>query len=170
MKDMIPSWCFAVCDRLEQAGVRYVVVSGTAVVLHGFLRPSADLDVVISSAPDDVARAMNTLMRAGFMPSLPLPMSAVTVMRMFDAVQREVDVFVRYAVPFEELWTGSETGPGQRQRRAGDVTRSSVAREANQRAAHDLLDIAGLLALEKPHGTTARGAADARDPDSDPDR
>jgi hypothetical protein len=63
---------------------------------------------VISAAPDDVTRAMQALTRAGFMPSLPLPMSAVTVMRMFDSSQREVDVFVRYAVPFEELWTGSE--------------------------------------------------------------
>ena len=92
---MIPSWCLAVCSRLETAGVRYIAVSGTAVVLHGFVRPSADLDVVISRGPDEVARAMDALMRAGFMPSLPLPMSAVTVMRMFDSSQREVDVFVR---------------------------------------------------------------------------
>ena len=170
MKDMIPSWCLAVCDRLEQAGVRYVVVSGTAVVLHGFLRPSADLDVVISRAPDDVARAMNTLMRAGFLPSLPLPMSAVTVMRMFDAVQREVDVFVRYAVPFDELWTGStHVQVNDSVVRVMSLDHLLRVKRINARA-HDLLDIAGLLALEKPHGTTARGAADARDPDSDPDR
>jgi hypothetical protein len=37
---MIPSWCLDVCNRLETAGVRYVAVSGTAVVLHGFVRPS----------------------------------------------------------------------------------------------------------------------------------
>ena len=76
---MIPSWCLDVCSRLEQADVRYVAVSGTAVVLHGFVRPSADLDVVIDRAPDEATRAMNALMGAGFVPSLPLPMSAVSV-------------------------------------------------------------------------------------------
>jgi hypothetical protein len=105
---MIPSWCLDVCDRLETAGVRSVAVSRTAVVLQAFMRPSADLDVVISHAPDDVTRAMHALMSAGFVPSLPLPMSAVTVVRMFDSSQREVDVFVRYGA-FEELWTSSET-------------------------------------------------------------
>ena len=34
--------------------VRYVAVSGTAVVLHGFVRHSVDLDVVISQGPDEV--------------------------------------------------------------------------------------------------------------------
>ena len=76
---MIPSWCLDVCNRLETADVRYVAVSGTAVVLHGFMRPSADLDVVISRAPDDITRAMHALMCAGFVPSLPLPMIDVTL-------------------------------------------------------------------------------------------
>jgi predicted nucleotidyltransferase len=138
-----------VCDRLEAAHVRYVVVSGNAVVLRGFVRPIVDLDIVIGSAPDEVDRAMNALMLAGFVPSLPLPMSAVTVMRMFDPSQREVDVFVRYQVPFEELWAGSEHV------RVGD----SVVRvmsldhllrvKAINRRPHDLSDIDGLLALGK---------------------
>jgi hypothetical protein len=145
---MIPSWCLDLCNRLEQADVRYVAVSGTAVVLHGFMRPSADLDVVISRAPDEVTRAMNALMCAGFMPSLPLPMSAVTVMRMFDSSQREVDVFVRYAVPFEELWTGSE----KVQINDSVVRVMSLEHLRVKRISarpHDLLDIDGLLALEK---------------------
>ena len=146
---MIPSWSLAVCDRLETAGVRYVAVSGTAVVLHGFIRPIADLDIVISSAPDDVTRAMQALTHAGFMPSLPLPMSAVTVMRMFDSSQREVDVFVRYAVPFEDLWTGSEKV------RVNDSVVRVMSLDDLLRVKrigarpHDLLDIDGLLALEK---------------------
>jgi len=147
---MIPPWCRAVCDRLERANVRYVVVSGNAVVLHGFARPIADLDIVIGSAPDEVDRAMNTLMRAGFVPSLPLPMSAVTVMRMFDPSQREVDVFVRYAVPFEELWTSSEH---VRVDDDGAVRVMSLdhllrVKRINARP-HDLSDVEGLLALTK---------------------
>ena len=146
---MIPSWCFDVCTRLEQAGVRYVAVSGTAVVLHGFLRPSADLDLAISPAPDDVTRAMSALMRAGFVPSLPLPMSAVSVMRMFDSAQREVDVFVRYAVPFEELWTSSEqVQVGDSAVRVMSLDHLLRVKRISARP-HDLIDIDGLLALEE---------------------
>jgi hypothetical protein len=150
---MIPSWVFLVCDRLEKANVRYVAVSGTAVVLHGLIRPSADLDVVISSAPDEARRAMDTLMRAGFLPSIPLPISAVTVMRMFDASQREVDVFVRYAVPFEELWASSENvRVNDSVVRVMSLDHLLRVKRINARA-HDLLDVDGLLALDKAHGT-----------------
>ena len=153
---MIPSWCLDVCSRLEQADVRYVAVSGTAVVLHGFVRPSADLDVVISRGPDEVARAMDALMRAGFMPSLPLPMSAVTVMRMFDSSQREVDVFVRYAVPFDELWTSSkEVQVNDSVVRVMSLDHLLRVKRISARP-HDLLDIDGLLALEKNQSATAR--------------
>jgi hypothetical protein len=144
---MIPPWCFVLCDRLDKANVRYVAVSGTAVVLHGFRRPSADLDLVVSPAPDEVGRAMNALMQAGFVPSLPLPMSALTVMRLFDPSQREVDLFVRYAVPFEELWAGSR----QVQVEDGVIRVMSLDHLLRVKRLyarpHDLLDVEGLLAL-----------------------
>lgn len=37
----------AVFDALNAAGVRYLVVGGVAVVLHGHLRTTADLDLVV---------------------------------------------------------------------------------------------------------------------------
>ena len=132
--------------------MRYVAVSGTAVVLHGFVRPSADLDVVIDRAPDEVTRAMNALMGAGFVPSLPLPMSAVSVMRMFDASQREVDVFVRYAVPFEELWTSSQqVHVDDSVVRVMSLDHLLRVKRISARP-HDLVDIDGLLALESTKG------------------
>jgi GNAT superfamily N-acetyltransferase len=149
---MIPPWCLALCGRLEAAGVRYVVVSGAAVVLHGFDRPIADLDLVIDPAPDSVARAMKVLLQAGFVPSLPLPLSAVVVMRLFDPAEREVDAFVRYAVPFPELWAGSRPA----QAGGGQVRVLSLEHllrvKRGQARPHDLLDVAGLLALGKEAG------------------
>src|SRR5215218_249407 len=91
------------CDlfnRLEDDGVRYVVISGVAVVLHGHVRPIADLDIVIDPAPDEAGRALRTLAGTGFVPSIPLPLNLLSVLRMFDRAQREVDVFVRYHIPF----------------------------------------------------------------------
>jgi hypothetical protein len=141
-----------VLERLERDGVRYVVISGVAVVLHGHARPIADLDIAISSVPDERDRALHTLLQAGFVPSLPLPLSMVSVLRMFDAAGREVDLFLRYHIPFDDMWAGSEL-MGVR----GGVARV-VSLEHLLRAKqiygrpHDLLDIAALLALKAGDG------------------
>ncbi|HEY6186853.1 MAG TPA: hypothetical protein VIW80_04180 [Pyrinomonadaceae bacterium] len=97
-----------VFQQLEAAQARYVVIGGAAVVLHGHVRPIADLDIVVDPAPDETLRAMNVLTACGFAPSIPLPMSMMTVQRLFDYAAREIDVFVRYHIPFEELWSDSE--------------------------------------------------------------
>jgi hypothetical protein len=134
-----------VFTRLEAERVRYVVVSGVAVVLHGCARPLADLDIVIDPAPYEAQRALNVLLTAGFMPTLPLPLSLVTVMRMFDRSQREIDVFVRYSIPFEELWADSQLMPvGACLVRVMSFEHLLRAKRFNNRP-HDLQDIERLL-------------------------
>jgi hypothetical protein len=40
---------------LSNAGVRYLIVGGVAVVLHGYLRATADLDLIIGlDRPKDI--------------------------------------------------------------------------------------------------------------------
>jgi hypothetical protein len=134
-----------VFERLERDHVRYVVVSGVAVVLHGYARPVADLDIVIDCAPDEAQRAMNALMATGFMPTLPLPLSVLTVLRMFDRLQREVDVFVRYIIPFEALWSDSQLRQvGNNLIRVVSLEHLLQAKRFNGRP-HDLQDIERLL-------------------------
>lgn len=95
-------------DVFERLGrVRYVVVGGVAAALHGRVREVGDLDIVVDSEPEEAERAEGALAAAGFLPSVPLPLSQLTVLRMFDPSGREVDVFARYPVPFEELWAGA---------------------------------------------------------------
>ncbi len=141
----------AYCDlfeRLERNNVPYVVVSGVAVVLHGHVRPVVDLDIVIAASPVESYRAMQTLTEAGFVPSIPLPLSMVTVLRMFDIAQREVDVFIRYHIPFNELWARSEQKlVGNSVVRVASLEHLLRAKRTTGRP-HDLLDIEGLLALE----------------------
>ena len=141
-----------VFDRLERDGVRYVVLSGVAVVLHGHARAVADLDIAIDPAPEEAARALRALACAGFVPSLPLPLTMLSVLRTFDPAGREVDVFVRYHIPFDDLWAEAE-----RRNVGGGIARVISlehllrAKRINGRP-HDLLDIAGLLALEAGGG------------------
>jgi hypothetical protein len=134
-----------VFDRLERDEVRYVVIGGVAVCLHGHVRPVADLDIVVDPAPDEADRALGALARSGFVPSLPLPLSMLSMLRLFDPSQREIDLLVRYQIPFEDLWAGS------RHVRVGDGVARVTSLEHLLRAKRimarplDLLDVEGLL-------------------------
>lgn len=97
-----------VFERLEAERVRYVVVGGMAVALHGHARPTRDLDIVVEHAPAESRRATAALISLGFVPALPLPLELLTVQRFTDAARREVDVFARFRLPFGELWSASE--------------------------------------------------------------
>lgn len=138
-----------VFDRLERDEVRYVVIGGAAVVLHGYVRPVADLDIAIDPAPDEAACTMRALARSGFVPSLPLPLSMLSMLRMFDPSHREVDVLVRYHIPFDDLWAASE------RLRAGDGVARVTSLDHLLRAKRvtsrpsDLRDIEGSLALSR---------------------
>jgi hypothetical protein len=135
-----------VFDRLERRHVHYVTIGGVAVVLQGFIRPISDLDIVVSPHPEERQSALSSLNDCGFMASIPLPPSLLTMLRMFDQAQREVDVFVRYPIPFEELWASSrQVWVGNSVTRVQSLEHLLQVKRAVRRA-QDLLDIEGLLA------------------------
>ncbi len=61
-----------VISALESAYVRYLVVGGVAVVLHGYLRTTADLDLVIQLERANVERAISALTALGLQPRIPV--------------------------------------------------------------------------------------------------
>jgi hypothetical protein len=136
------------CDVLEilnRENARYVVVGGLAIVMHGATRDIADLDIVVDPSPNEAQRCMHALAIAGFIPSIPLPPQLLTVVRLFDQLAREVDVFVRYSIPFEELWANSKSVMvgNQTARIAGLEHVLQVKRLYNR--AEDLADIEALM-------------------------
>jgi len=115
----------AVFRALDAAGVRYVVVGGLAVVLHGHPRLTVDLDVVVDLAPEPAAHAIGVLSSLGLLPRLPVPASAfadpdlrggwvrernLQVFSLYDPADpfREVDVFATEPLPFEDLFAASK--------------------------------------------------------------
>ena len=50
-----------ICRALEDAGARYVLIGGFAVILHGGARTTKDIDLLVDPAPDNVARLKTAL-------------------------------------------------------------------------------------------------------------
>jgi hypothetical protein len=84
----------SVFEALERNGVRYLVVGGVAVVLHGHLRTTQDLDLVLQLEPDNVRRALEALSALGFVPSAPVPLHAFANPEQRERWRREKGLIV----------------------------------------------------------------------------
>lgn len=108
MQAEIPDYC-DVFEQLNIRKVRYVVIGSFAAALQGYVRAIGDLDIAISSQPHEAMQSMQALAAAGFVAILPLPVTMLTVSRLFDASGREVNAVVRPYVPFAELFERSRS-------------------------------------------------------------
>lgn len=61
-----------VLSALNREKVRYLVAGGVAVVLHGYLRTTADLDLVVQLETENVRRALRALDSLGYRPRAPV--------------------------------------------------------------------------------------------------
>ncbi|MDR7192925.1 hypothetical protein [Luteimonas terrae] len=105
---------------LADAEVDYVVVGGLAVIMHGYLRATADLDLAIGLSPDNARRGMASLSGIGLRPRLPVTLDDfadpakraewretrnMLVFPLWDPANplRSVDVFIDEPIAFEHL-------------------------------------------------------------------
>jgi hypothetical protein len=110
---------------LEARDARYVVVGGFAVVLHGFARLTADIDMIVDPEPRRCWCVLEGLLAAGLVPRPPVDIFdfcdeeirrgwiANKGMRVFSLwapknPMLEVDLFVESPLPFGELWARSK--------------------------------------------------------------
>jgi predicted nucleotidyltransferase len=151
-----------VLGALNTAGVRYLVVGGVAVVLHGHLRTTADLDLVVSLDPENARRAVEAIGALGYRPRAPVPAErfavreereawiadkGLTVFSFWSerASGLEIDLFLRESFDFEAAWARRVTV-------ALDTTTATVVSLqdllALKRAAKRPQDAADIEALE----------------------
>ncbi len=58
--------------RLNSEGVDYVVVGGIALVLHGVVRLTADLDLMVHLTEGNLRKFVNIMNELGYMPRVPV--------------------------------------------------------------------------------------------------
>jgi hypothetical protein len=62
-----------IISALNDSGARYLVVGGLAVVAHGHVRFTADLDLLLDLDPQNLKKALAALRGLGYRPRLPVP-------------------------------------------------------------------------------------------------
>jgi hypothetical protein len=151
---------------LGAAHVRYVLVGGLALVLHGLDRLTADVDVVIDLSTEPAEAAVRALVGAGYRPLAPVDPLALAdseqrhqwqtarnmqVFSFWDSsnTRPTVDIMLAPVVPFEELWAAASVmnlgGREVRVASINDLIRMKIAAGRPQ----DLADIERLRALVK---------------------
>jgi hypothetical protein len=73
-----------IARALQDAGVRYLVAGGLAVNVHGYLRFTKDVDLVVQLESDNILRALAALGALGYRPTIP-----VRAEQFADPAQRE---------------------------------------------------------------------------------
>jgi hypothetical protein len=117
-----------VFQEFERRGIRYVLVGGLAVVLHGVDRLTADIDLVVDLAPAEATKAITALLDLGFKPHAPVDPrqfadvavreswcrdSGMLVLSFWDPENRRptVDLFAEYPMDFTSLLADSSLVP-----------------------------------------------------------
>lgn len=117
----MPTDFVALFAVLDAARIRYVVVGGLALLLHGIDRLTADVDLVVDLSTDSVHDTVRALTDAGYRPLAPVdPMEladperravwkserGMQVFSFWDTRQTRptIDIMLDAPVSFDELW------------------------------------------------------------------
>ncbi len=154
-----------IIQALEAARVRHLIAGGLAVVAHGLVRFTADLDLILDPDPGALARAIAALQSLGYGPRAPVAFEAfadpatraswarekgLTVFTVASPAHpaTEIDLFLECPLDFERAHAEAlrlELCPG---RIATFVSRPDlIALKRRAGRPHDLQDIAGLESL-----------------------
>jgi hypothetical protein len=105
---------------LEKNKIRYAVAGGVALVLHGVIRFTADLDLIVDLEPDNLKRFVQAMTELGYRPRNPVKAEEFLEPAIRDGWKREkgmevfsfvdpaqqmtlIDVFIEEKIPFREV-------------------------------------------------------------------
>ena len=154
---------------LQKNKIRYAVAGGVALVLHGVVRFTADLDLIVDLEPENLRRFVQAMTELGCRPRNPVKAEDFLDPAIREGWKREkgmevfsfvdpaqpmtlIDVFVEEKIPFQEVMQEII------QMTAKGITVPVVSlrhlKRLKQAAGRpqDLADIEAIEALEKPEG------------------
>src|SRR6267154_6334178 len=156
----------AIVEALNLANVRYLVAGGLAVVAHGYVRFTADVDLIVDLDPANVMAAVASLESLGYRPRAPVAFGEfadpqkraqwvreknLTVFSLYSPQHAltEIDLFVEPPLDFEAAYRDAvrqEVAPGIAATFIGiqDLRRLKLRAGRPQ----DLLDLEKLKSLE----------------------
>jgi hypothetical protein len=114
-------------QSLADNQVQYVLVGGLAVQLHGFLRATMDIDLVLAMSDANLDRFIEVAKRFGLQPVIPVSIDSLKNADQIDRWHREkgmlafalrepqvggsvIDVLVRPDITFDKLFSGAARG------------------------------------------------------------
>jgi len=160
----------AIVDALNDAGVRYLIAGGLAVVAHGYVRFTADIDLILDLRVENLMRAVTALEALGYRPRAPVAMEAfcdvetrkrwienkgLKVFSLYSELHRatEVDIFVEDPIGFDGAWEAArrmEIAPGVEASFVSLNDLLAMKREAGRQ--QDIEDVRNLETLHgRPH-------------------
>jgi hypothetical protein len=159
-----------IAEALNRAGVRFLVAGGMAVVAHGLVRFTADLDLILDPDPVALGLAIQTFAGLGYRPRAPVAFEeyadparrkawaedkGLMVFSLFSNEHKdtEVDLFLECPVDFEAAYARAlrielPDGPTMSFTSLGDL----LALKQRAGRPRDLEDIAGLNSLHPRSG------------------
>jgi hypothetical protein len=122
---MKPKDLEAIFQALNEAGSRYVIEGGLAVVLHGYGRMTADVDLVVDLNPENSLNTLRALESIGYRPRIPVTSvqfsdsevregwileKGMTVLNLYSDQhpQTSIDVFVAEPFDFDSVYQKAE--------------------------------------------------------------
>jgi hypothetical protein len=105
-------------EVFEKQKIRYLVVGGVAVVLHGFLRATADLDLMVALDSKNIKKFLALMEKLGYKPRVPVALQDFALpeqrkrwieekgMKVFSLIHPKklthlLDIFVDEPISFE---------------------------------------------------------------------
>lgn len=153
-------------DELEVRHIRYVLVGGLAVNLHGVPRLTADLDLVLALDSENAERFVNLMSGLGYQPRVPVdPMCLADPLTRRQWIEEkgmlvftfmhprapfaDVDVLLSLEIPFEDLWAKRDSKQlGETTVSVASIQHLKALKEAAGRK-QDLADIEALDRIER---------------------
>ena len=111
----------AIFQSLNEAGVKYLLAGGLAVVAHGYVRFTADIDIILGMDGKNLTSAMQVFDSLGYKPRAPVKLNdfisskkrsewiekkGLTVFSLWnpDEPATEVDIFVEVPIDFNKAY------------------------------------------------------------------